>query len=394
MILEKPVVVVSPLLSLLRDQHQKLSKRSIPCVRLDGTVRGSERREALACIRRGGPLLVMTTPETLDRDELREVLRETGVGLAAVDEAHCISEWGHDFRPSYQRIGTRLAELGGPALLALTATATPRVRTAITESLRMREPSIVASSPHRANLAFEVVACDGDERPRALVRLIRRLRRPGIVYCATRREVDGLFMIMQRLSVPAFRYHGGMTDAEREEQQGSFMRHGRRPVMIATSAFGLGIDKADIRYVLHFQSPASLEQYVQEAGRSGRDGKKANCVLLFDRGDRAIHEALLARSRIRPDQLYRLGKAAAAWAAEGRQPTVEALAVSANLGPRITSALLVQLEEVGIVHREDGQVVFDVAAEIVEERSRTARSFPPRVVSPRRHLGPTAGQSQ
>ena len=148
------------------------------------------------------------------------------------------------------------------------------------------------------------------------------------------------------------------------------MRSGRRAVMIATSAFGLGIDKADVRYVLHHQSPASLEQYVQEAGRSGRDGRRANCILLHDPDDRSIHEALLTRSRVRPEQLYRLGKALAAWAAEDRRPSVEALALSAELSPRVASALLAKLEAAGLVALEDAEVRVTGSAASIQRDAR------------------------
>jgi ATP-dependent DNA helicase RecQ len=370
LLLPRPVLVISPLLALMRDQHVKLEARGIPCVRIDGTVRGRARSAALARIAAGGPILVLTTPESLENPGMREALSRSGLGLAAVDEAHCISEWGHDFRPAYLRIGPNLRALEAPALLALTATATSHVRSAIVRSLGMRDPVVVASSPHRSNLAFEVLPCEGEARVRAALRLLQRLRRPGIVYCATKREVDGVYAILRRFNIPAHRYHGGMTAAERDTEQERFMRRGRRTVMVATSAFGLGIDKPDIRYVLHFQAPASLEQYVQEAGRAGRDGGRANCILLHDGSDRSIHEALLARSRVRPDQLYKLGKALAAWVGEGRQPTLEALAVSAELGPRVTAALLTQLEEAGLVVREDSEIRATVPAASVEERAQ------------------------
>ena len=323
MILPQPVVMVSPLLSLLQDQQQKLVDRDIPCVRLDGGVRGRARREAMERISKGGSLLVMTTPETLVGTELSEVLTKSGVGLVAVDEAHCISEWGYDFRPAYRRIGSQLRALGSPPLLALTATATEHVREAIVQSLGMRDPEVVAVSPHRSNLAFEVLRCDGDIRARVLVRLVRRLRRPGIIYCSTRREVDMIYALLRRFRVPAHRYHGGMTAAERKQEQTRFMRRGHRTVMIATNAFGLGIDKVDIRYVLHYQSPASLEQYVQEGGRGGRAGKK------------------------------------------------EALALSAELGPRITSALLTKLEEAGFVSVDDSTIHVSDPSRSIEEDTRS-----------------------
>jgi ATP-dependent DNA helicase RecQ len=372
MILPKPVVLISPLLALLRDQHEKLLKRDIPCVRLDGTVRGKARREALERVAAGGSLLVMTTPETLGSQEGLGVLRQSGVSLAAVDEAHCISEWGHDFRPAYLQLGERLRELGAPPIMALTATATTNVRKDILRFLGLRDAAIVSSSPHRANLAFEVLHSRGDARLRALVRFARRLRRPGIIYCSTTREVDNVYTALQMLRIPAHRYHGKMAAGERTHQQEMYMKAGRRTVMVATSAFGLGIDKPDIRYIVHYQSPASLEQYVQEAGRAGRDGQKANCILLFDEDDRSIHEALLQKSRVRPDQLYKLGSALAAWAGEGREPTLEALALSAGQGPRVTGALLAVLEEAGLVSLgADGSISVLVPAESVEEQSRS-----------------------
>jgi ATP-dependent DNA helicase RecQ len=371
LLLAKPVVMVSPLRALLRDQEAKFIERDLPVVRIDGGVRGRNRAKAFARIEEGGPLLVMTTPETLATEDVAEALKKSGVSLVAIDEAHCLSEWGHDFRPAYLRLGARLQALDSPPILALTATATPKVRAGIIRSLRMREPEIVASSPHRSNLAFEVLHCEGSVRARVLLRLVRRLRRPGIVYCSTRREVDFLYALLRRFAIPCHRYHGGMTATERNAEQEHFMGRGHRSVMVATNAFGLGIDKPDIRYVLHYQMPASLEQYVQEAGRGGRDGAKANCILLADLADRTIHEALLSRSRLRPEQLYRMGRALAAWSNEDKRPSLEALALSAEVGPRVGAALVAKIEEAGLVYWDDAQIRFTDPTADIEEQTRS-----------------------
>ena len=371
MVLPRPVVLVSPLLALLRDQHEKLLARQIAVERLDGTIRGRARRAALERIAAGGSLLVMTTPETLGSAELGEALGASGISLAAVDEAHCISEWGHDFRPAYLRIGERLRELGAPPVLALTATATQAVRDDIMRFLGMRGPEVVAGSPHRANLAFEVMEIAGAARLRALARFIKRLRRPGIVYCATTKAVDDLYGALRLMRMPVHRYHGRMAAKDRNSEQELYMRAGRRTIMVATSAFGLGIDKPDIRYIVHYQAPASLEQYVQEAGRAGRDGRRASCILLYDPKDREIHEALLQTSRVRPDQLYRLASALAAWAGEARVPSIEALTIAAQLGDRQTKALLAVLEEAGLVALTESGIQITVPAAEFEEQARS-----------------------
>ena len=245
------------------------------------------------------------------------------------------------------------------------------MREDITRFLALRNPEVVAGSPHRANLAFEVLESRSEARLRALVRFAKRLRRPGIIYCSTTREVDNVYMALQMLRIPAHRYHGKMNAGDRNQEQEMYMKLGRRTVMVATSAFGLGIDKPDIRYIVHYQSPASLEQYVQEAGRAGRDGNKANCILLYDPDDRAIHEALQSKSRVRPDQLYKLGSALAAGKSEGRTPTLEALALSAGQGSRITEALLSVLEEAGLVALGEGTIDITAPADSIEQQSRS-----------------------
>jgi ATP-dependent DNA helicase RecQ len=351
LLIDRPTVVVSPLLALLEDQHQKLLEYRIPAIRLDSTVGVGERREALARLKDGGSLLVLTTPETLAGKELGELLEKNPPGLVAVDEAHCISEWGHDFRPAYLALGQRVSSLGAGQILALTATATQPVRDDIIRYLGLRDPETIVASPHRHNLLFETRHVRGDEKLRQLAKLARRLPRPGIIYCSTTKAVEDVWLGLRLIKIPTARYHGKMTDKDRTEHQARFMRKGKRIVMVATSAFGLGIDKPDIRYIVHYQAPASLERYLQEAGRAGRDGHQARCILLFDESDLAIQEHLLALSRLSPALLGKFGRALAAYAGEERDANIEELALSAAISQRATTSIVTALVEAGICER-------------------------------------------
>lgn len=357
MLLPKPVVVISPLLALIEDQVGNLERRGIPVVRFDGTVRGKARERAVERIAEGGSLLVMTTPETLAGDDLLPVLYKSGISLFTVDEAHCASEWGHDFRPAYLRLGTLLERYGRPPVLAVTATATTPVREDLVRILDLRSPLEIVASPHRANLGFEVIECGGESRLRALGRLVLRLRRPGIVYCSTTRDVDTVYGALKQMGIPVNRYHGGMNGTDRRTQQEEFMKHGKRNVMIATSAFGLGIDKQDFRYVVHFQTPASIEQYVQEAGRVGRDGKRAHCILLHNEMDRNIHEFLLSQSRVNPSQIFQVATALAHYVDEGRDPNTIDLAASSRVSQRVTAAAVAMFETAGLVRISSGKEI-------------------------------------
>jgi ATP-dependent DNA helicase RecQ len=373
--LPRPTVVVSPLLALLEDQFLKLEQLGIPAVRLDSTVGAADRRAALARIAGGGPLLVLTTPETLAGNELGALLERTPPSLVAVDEAHCVSEWGHDFRPAYLALGQRLTGLGAERILALTATATPAVRDDIVRYLGLRTPEVIVASPHRHNLMFSVREAHGDEKLRQLAKMARRLPRPGIIYCSTTKTVEDVWLGLRLIKVPCARYHGKMTDKDRVEHQARFMRRGKRIVMVATSAFGLGIDKPDIRYIVHYQAPASLERYLQEAGRAGRDGHAARCILLFDEDDLAIQEHLLALSRLSPALLGRFGRALAAWAGEDRDANIEELALSAGVSQRAASSIVTALVEAGVCERvEGGRVHPTVPHDTLVERVESLRT--------------------
>jgi len=370
MILERPTIVVSPLIALMADQERALRSRGVPVVVIHSRLRAAERRAALEQLEGSGRLVVLTTPETLE-GRTASCFERARPALLCVDEAHCISEWGHDFRPSYLRLGAVRERLGNPPALALTATATPRVRADIAERLRLRDPVGLIAPVHRDNLRLTVDIVSGPEKFRAVGQRIRALRRPGIIYCATTVAVDQLAGALKRAGIPVVQYHGKMRTADRAAAQRQFMQPFRRLIMVATSAFGMGIDKANIRYIVHYQAPGSLEQYVQEIGRAGRDGRPADCILLFDAADLDIQERLQALSRPTVRHLARLESALSAWVSEHRTPTAAALAYTAGVPLRIGEVLLSDLEQAGLIRRDqEGRVIVVVPFKVFRAGAR------------------------
>jgi len=256
---DKLVVVVSPLLALMRDQNGQLSDRKIAAARLDSTLRAREEREVLADIERGALDLLYVTPERLRREGLRHALAARGVSLFVVDEAHCLSSWGHDFRPSYLGLADAFEALGRPPVLALTATATEAIATDITTQLRLRAPCVVRTSCERTNLALEVVRTPNEERKQAaLTDVLARERGSGIVYAATVKTAERLWSELVARGEAVGRYHGELPMHVRDASHEAFL-DGRYRVMVATKAFGMGIDKADVRFVVHYEMPDSIE---------------------------------------------------------------------------------------------------------------------------------------
>ena len=293
--LPKPVVVVSPLIALMQDQEEKAEKAEIAVEKMDSTVSKRETDKAEMEIAKGIAQLIYVTPERLqNRDFLRSLKEAGGISLLVVDEAHCISQWGHDFRPAYLAIGDARKALGMPPVLALTATATQAVTEEILENLLARDATIVNAGTERANLRFSVQpAVNLDAKMDKVTSLLADEAGTGIIYTASVRTANDLHDWLKEHGIAVGHYHGRMKARDRERVQGEFMR-GDHKVMIATKAFGLGIDKPDIRFVYHFEFPDSLETYYQEAGRAGRDGLPSRAVLLYRLEDKRIQSFFLA----------------------------------------------------------------------------------------------------
>ena len=299
-------VVATPLIALMQDQVRRLSdeENAHPqrVASVTGAVRGEERERLLADLRAGDLDFLFATPEQLARDDVRAALRDAKIDLFCIDEAHCISEWGFDFRPAYRELAAAARVMGRPPILAMTATAPETVRADVARELKLRDPVVVARGFDRTNLFFGVVrVTEADRRDRQLAKLLTQYAGCSVVvYCTTRRESEETALALLEQGINAGHYHGGMDRALREEVQTAFLEdpeYGGLEVLCATSAFGMGIDKPDIRAVVHRTMPDSLEAYWQEAGRAGRDGESSDCILMYRREDQAVHQHLHRRSR-------------------------------------------------------------------------------------------------
>ena len=367
-------LVVSPLIALMKDQVDSLVARKIPTTFINSSIGYAETNKRLSEIRRGLYKLVYVAPERFRSQAFMDSIANVKVRLFAVDEAHCISHWGHDFRPDYLRLKDAIERIGHPQIIALTATATQKVRADISEQLGLRDPRYLVAGFDRPNLALRVdhVATE-KEKLETLKRIIKTSGGAGIIYTATRKSVEQVSAKLKMAGLSVEPYHGGMGEIERTRAQDSFMT-GRVQAIIATNAFGMGIDKRDIRFVAHYHIPGSIEAYYQEVGRAGRDGLPAECVLLFNYADTRTQQFFLEGNHPPPELIRRVYHEIASFG-------LEKIEMSAReLGQRLAEknemsvySALVLLEKAGHIERgrsSDKNIIARLAARVDDALER------------------------
>jgi ATP-dependent DNA helicase RecQ len=301
LLFEGTTLVISPLISLMKDQVDTLTGLGIPAAFINSTLSLEEVRERFYKAQKGEYKLLYIAPERLESEYFYELLNSLKISFIAVDEAHCVSQWGHDFRPSYRKVGELIKKINKQFVIAgFTATATEEVREDIISLLHLKNPKTFVTGFDRENLFFSVIK---DENKKDFVEKYIRANKDksGIIYAATRKEVDGLYEMLRKRGLSVGRYHAGLSDEERASSQEAFL-YDDIQVMAATNAFGMGIDKSNVRYVLHYNMPKNIEAYYQEAGRAGRDGEPSECILLFGPQDTVLQKFLIEQTTFSPER--------------------------------------------------------------------------------------------
>ncbi len=348
MLIDGPTLVVSPLLALQRDQVDDLADRGVSAAAVSSRLGERGRAEVLERYRAGEIEFLLVAPEQLERDSMLDSLTPRP-SLLVVDEAHCVTEWGHDFRPAYLNLGRVRSALGDPPVLALTATASPLVRDEIVERLRLQDPRVVVRGFDRPNLDLGVESVpDAARKTERLIELVTELHEPGIVYAATRRRAEEIARALVRKGLGAEAYHAGLKTSQREAIEGRFL-DGTDGVMVATTAFGMGIDKPDVRFVVHDAPSQSLDAYYQEVGRAGRDDAPATIRLLYRPEDLSVRSFFASRRAVGRESLVAIEEALLASPGGLTAAEVEE---STGLRRRTVTGTLAELEAVAAaVHR-------------------------------------------
>lgn len=295
LLFEGVTLVISPLISLMKDQVDSLRQLGIAAVYINSSVSKAQLYKDLQNISAGFYKIIYIAPERLTSEYLPDSFKNLNISMVAVDEAHCLSQWGHDFRPSYRNILNFTNSLRiKPIISAFTATATPEVKTDIINLLGLKQPNVFVTGFDRPNLYFSVLR--GEVKDKFVIDYVKKHQdEAGIIYMGTRKDVDALQVLLEIKGIKAGRYHAGMTDEERNQMQEDFL-YDNLSVMVATNAFGMGIDKPNVRYVIHYNMPKNMEAYYQEAGRAGRDGLSGNCILLYSPQDTQLQKFLISKS--------------------------------------------------------------------------------------------------
>jgi len=323
-------VVVSPLIALMKDQVDKLEDAGLEASQLNSALSTREHEENLEQIKTENSDFIFVTPERLTTSEFLAELRKQTINFIVIDEAHCISEWGHDFRPAYLSLGAAVKSLGSPPVLALTATATPEVTADIEKQLDLGKLRVVRTGIYRPNLQFEVKRVTNErEKHEELMRVLREHDGTGIIYCATVKTVEALTDWLKSFDFKIEKYHGRMKASDRKQNQEMFMA-GELKAIVATNAFGMGIDKSDIGFVVHYQMPGSLEAYYQEAGRAGRDGEPALCSLFYQLNDRRTQQFFLGGKHPKFDDILAVYQAMETLGASEKPVALATLQEQAN----------------------------------------------------------------